>query len=224
VGEVVVVGEATVVGALVVGALVGGTVFVVEGVLRGATGAWEDMVGITVATASPRMAKARSPSAESEDSNTDHAAVSGNLARAPSGGGVTSSSPRPRRTVLTNRPWDTDAMEGAPEEIATLRVGRPQAVRASAKTSVVPMPGTSVRARGGILRTRRTGHSLVHDGSECAPDGHDEAPDEEPDEAGSVQAVGGSRKLLKRLVAAAGVAGTIASIWWFALRPRRKRT
>jgi len=29
--------------------------------------------------------------------------------------------------------------------------------------------------------------------------------------------------LVKPLVAGAGLAGTIASIWWFALKPRRKR-
>ncbi|HLN42547.1 MAG TPA: hypothetical protein VK215_08830 [Acidimicrobiales bacterium] len=31
------------------------------------------------------------------------------------------------------------------------------------------------------------------------------------------------RKFVKPLVASLGVAGTIASIWWFALKPRRKR-
>jgi hypothetical protein len=35
--------------------------------------------------------------------------------------------------------------------------------------------------------------------------------------------VSSGRKFVKPLVAAAGVAGTIASIWWFALKPRRKR-
>jgi len=30
-------------------------------------------------------------------------------------------------------------------------------------------------------------------------------------------------KLLKRVAAATGVLGTIASIWWFALRPRMKK-
>jgi hypothetical protein len=126
--------------------------------------------------------------------------------------------------VVTNRPWDTDAMEGAPGAIGTSRVDRPQAVSAIANMSAVPMPGTSARARGGMLRVRRTGHSLVHDGLECVPRRREETPAEEPGEAGSVQAVGSSRKLLKRLVAAAGVAGTIASIWWFALRPRKRGT
>ncbi len=30
------------------------------------------------------------------------------------------------------------------------------------------------------------------------------------------------RKLIKPIAAAVGVAGTMASIWWFALKPRRK--
>ncbi|MGA2037070.1 MAG: hypothetical protein ABSH04_05740 [Acidimicrobiales bacterium] len=51
---------------------------------------------------------------------------------------------------------------------------------------------------------------------------NDEAMAERPDETGNVQAVSSGRKLLKPLVAAAGVMGTIASIWWFALRPRKK--
>jgi hypothetical protein len=33
----------------------------------------------------------------------------------------------------------------------------------------------------------------------------------------------GGRKFVKPLVAAMGLAGTIASVWWFALKPRRKR-
>ncbi len=32
----------------------------------------------------------------------------------------------------------------------------------------------------------------------------------------------GPRKLLKSAVAAVGLLGTMASIWWFALKPRRK--
>lgn len=32
----------------------------------------------------------------------------------------------------------------------------------------------------------------------------------------------GARKVLKPVAAAAGLIGTMASIWWFALRPRRK--
>jgi hypothetical protein len=31
------------------------------------------------------------------------------------------------------------------------------------------------------------------------------------------------RRFVKPVVAALGLAGTIASIWWFALKPRRKR-
>lgn len=31
-----------------------------------------------------------------------------------------------------------------------------------------------------------------------------------------------ARKLVKPLAAAVGVLGTMASIWWFALKPRRK--
>jgi cbb3-type cytochrome oxidase subunit 3 len=32
-----------------------------------------------------------------------------------------------------------------------------------------------------------------------------------------------SRKFVKPLVAAVGLTGTIVSVWWFALKPRRKR-
>jgi hypothetical protein len=32
----------------------------------------------------------------------------------------------------------------------------------------------------------------------------------------------GARKVVKPVAAAVGVLGTMASIWWFALRPRRK--
>ncbi|MGP8059287.1 MAG: hypothetical protein ACLP9C_06610 [Acidimicrobiales bacterium] len=32
----------------------------------------------------------------------------------------------------------------------------------------------------------------------------------------------GSRKFIKPVAAAIGVVGTMASIWWFALKPRRK--
>jgi hypothetical protein len=32
----------------------------------------------------------------------------------------------------------------------------------------------------------------------------------------------GSRKVVKPVAAAVGVIGTMASIWWFALKPRRK--
>jgi hypothetical protein len=32
----------------------------------------------------------------------------------------------------------------------------------------------------------------------------------------------GARKMIKPVAAAAGVIGTMASIWWFALKPRRK--
>jgi hypothetical protein len=32
----------------------------------------------------------------------------------------------------------------------------------------------------------------------------------------------GSRKVVKPVAAAVGVVGTMASIWWFALKPRRK--
>jgi hypothetical protein len=100
-----VVGDAAVVGDVaVVGVLSGVTVFDVPGVVREVAGACGGTVGSTVATASPRMAKAWAPSAESEDSNTDHAAVSGTRARVPSGGGVTSTSPRPSKMVVTNRP------------------------------------------------------------------------------------------------------------------------
>jgi len=35
--------------------------------------------------------------------------------------------------------------------------------------------------------------------------------------------VSSGRKFVKPLVASLGLAGTIASIWWFALKPRRKR-
>jgi hypothetical protein len=35
--------------------------------------------------------------------------------------------------------------------------------------------------------------------------------------------VSSGRKFVKPLVAAVGLAGTIASVWWFALKPRRKR-
>jgi len=31
------------------------------------------------------------------------------------------------------------------------------------------------------------------------------------------------RRFVKPVVAALGLAGTVASIWWFALKPRRKR-
>jgi hypothetical protein len=31
------------------------------------------------------------------------------------------------------------------------------------------------------------------------------------------------RKLLKPILAVVGVLGTMASIWWFALKPRRKQ-
>ncbi len=33
---------------------------------------------------------------------------------------------------------------------------------------------------------------------------------------------GRARKMVKPLAAAVGVLGTMASIWWFALKPRRK--
>jgi len=33
----------------------------------------------------------------------------------------------------------------------------------------------------------------------------------------------GERRSVKPVVAALGVLGTIVSIWWFALKPRRKR-
>jgi hypothetical protein len=33
----------------------------------------------------------------------------------------------------------------------------------------------------------------------------------------------GGHRVLKSLVALFGVAGTAASIWWFALKPRRKK-
>jgi hypothetical protein len=35
-------------------------------------------------------------------------------------------------------------------------------------------------------------------------------------------ATSGARKLIKPVAAGVGVLGTMASIWWFALRPRRK--
>jgi hypothetical protein len=40
---------------------------------------------------------------------------------------------------------------------------------------------------------------------------------------GNVSDVSDGRKFVKPVVAALGLAGTIASIWWFALKPRRKR-
>jgi hypothetical protein len=40
---------------------------------------------------------------------------------------------------------------------------------------------------------------------------------------GNVPLVSSGRKFGKPVVAALGLAGTIASIWWFALKPRRKR-
>jgi hypothetical protein len=40
---------------------------------------------------------------------------------------------------------------------------------------------------------------------------------------GNVLPVSSGRKFVKPLVAAVGLAGTIASVWWFALKPRRKR-
>jgi hypothetical protein len=44
-----------------------------------------------------------------------------------------------------------------------------------------------------------------------------------PCRAGNVSCVSSGRKFVKPLVAAVGLAGTIASVWWFALKPRRKR-
>jgi hypothetical protein len=86
--------EALVVGAIVAETLVGGTDVVdVPGVARAGVGVCPVTVGTTVATPSPRMAKAWAPSAESEDLNMTHAAVSDNFARDASGGGVTSRSP-----------------------------------------------------------------------------------------------------------------------------------
>ena len=41
--------------------------------------------------------------------------------------------------------------------------------------------------------------------------------------AGNVPGVSSNKKFVKPVVAAVGLAGTIASIWWFALKPRRKR-
>ena len=41
--------------------------------------------------------------------------------------------------------------------------------------------------------------------------------------AGRVLRVSSGRKFSKPLMAALGLAGTAASIWWFALKPRRKR-
>jgi hypothetical protein len=41
--------------------------------------------------------------------------------------------------------------------------------------------------------------------------------------AGNVSGVSSGRRFVKPLVAAVGVAATIASVWWFALKPRRKR-
>jgi hypothetical protein len=38
-----------------------------------------------------------------------------------------------------------------------------------------------------------------------------------------VPAVAEGRKAFKRVAAAVGLVGTITSIWWFALRPRRKK-
>jgi hypothetical protein len=35
--------------------------------------------------------------------------------------------------------------------------------------------------------------------------------------------VSSGRNFVKPVVAALGLAGTIASVWWFALKPRRKR-
>jgi len=35
--------------------------------------------------------------------------------------------------------------------------------------------------------------------------------------------VSSEHKLVKPVAAAAGLVATVASIWWFALRPRRKR-
>jgi len=35
-------------------------------------------------------------------------------------------------------------------------------------------------------------------------------------------ATSGARKAIKPVAAAVGVVGTMASIWWFALKPRRK--
>jgi hypothetical protein len=32
----------------------------------------------------------------------------------------------------------------------------------------------------------------------------------------------GAKKMVKPVAAAVGVVGTMASIWWFALKPRRK--
>jgi hypothetical protein len=32
----------------------------------------------------------------------------------------------------------------------------------------------------------------------------------------------GAKRLIKPIVAAVGLLGTMASIWWFALKPRRK--
>ncbi len=34
----------------------------------------------------------------------------------------------------------------------------------------------------------------------------------------------GKHKLVKRADAVTGIVGTMASIWWFALKPRRKRS
>jgi len=41
--------------------------------------------------------------------------------------------------------------------------------------------------------------------------------------AGNVSGVSSGRRFVKPLVAALGLAGTVASVWWFALKPRRTR-
>jgi hypothetical protein len=38
----------------------------------------------------------------------------------------------------------------------------------------------------------------------------------------SSMAKSGSRKVVKPIAATVGIVGTMASIWWFALKPRRK--
>jgi hypothetical protein len=64
-------------------------------------------------------------------------------------------------TVVTNRPLDTDAIEGTPRATGETRPDRPQPAKAPPSKSAVPTTGTIERARDEIMGTWRTGHILA---------------------------------------------------------------
>jgi hypothetical protein len=154
------------------------------------------------------------------------------LGRIRLGGGVITSRPPSMLTVLTKRPAETedgDRLSPAAEALGTDEIDScdgPHPEVATATSTKAPTAIEDVRGPKGTTRPWRTaivwllglpaGHRSRKGTGFCGTPERQTGTD-------SVPPMAKGPKSLKRVAAAAGVVGTVVSIWWFALRPRRKR-